>query len=282
MKRWAPILILVFVIGVLVSFGVFKKSGSPEAADYLPVSSPFHYTFNTEGVLEESSSMAESTSPYWWLNSGGRLTIQYNTGSTLRGDLLPTDPWRRAYQGSNPKDTDGGAHPQNLFRLISRSRWKNVRMEGSFRVLGDNWSDSENRNGSNGLFLLSRYQDQNNLYYAGIRVDGTAVIKKKLLGEYYILGTKQLSVEQYHEGNNSNLIPHNEWLMLRAETQNTSNGRVTIRLFMKRESDQAWEKLLEVSDPGATKTKTLTTEGSVGIRTDFMDVELKNITIEAM
>ena len=87
------------------------------------VNSPYLYRFNTDGVLEETATPETSTSAYWWLNSGGRLLIQNGVGMTIQGDLPELDKWHKLYLAASPLDTDNGFHPQNLFRLITRSKW---------------------------------------------------------------------------------------------------------------------------------------------------------------
>ena len=110
------------------------------------MSGSFLYTFNDAGVLEEAGSMSESSSPYWWLNSGGQLVIRGGTGSTIEGSTSPESAWRASYSADNPIDTDAGAHPQNIFRLVTRSLWGSVRQEAQFLITGDHFSASPNRN----------------------------------------------------------------------------------------------------------------------------------------
>jgi hypothetical protein len=152
----------------------------------------FFYTFNNDGTLYETSKEEWSSSPYWWLTSGGKLVIEEFVGKTNHGDLPITDPWRVLYAASNPLDTDNGRHPQNIFRLATKRTGTDVRVETLFKIERDNFSDSSNRNATNGLLLMSRYVDYNNLYYAGVRVDGAAVIKKKYNGRYYTLAYEKI------------------------------------------------------------------------------------------
>src|SRR6185369_4786389 len=96
------------------------------------VLSPFVYSFNVSGALQEAGSIDQSTSPYWWVNSGGTLLMQSGVGETMQGDDPATDKWHQLYAKSNPVDTDTGAHPQNLFRLVTRSMWENVQEQAQF------------------------------------------------------------------------------------------------------------------------------------------------------
>lgn len=234
----------------------------------------FIYSFNSPGILQEAPSMEKSTSPYWWLDSGGTLTIQGGIGYTAQGISSLTDRWRIAYAATSRIDTDLGAYPQNLLRLVSRTTWENVRQEASFRVEADNFTTSPNRNASNGLLLMSRYRDYNTLYYAGIRVDGTAVIKKKYKGTYYTLAQKPIFPGTYSPTANINLIPHNEWIHLRNETVTNADGSVSVRLYMKRANETSWKLLIEAKDASGKYggTPPIIGAGHIGIRTDFMDV----------
>lgn len=240
-----------------------------------PADAPFSYTFNVAGVLEEASSPRESTSPYWWLSSGGELLMGNDIGSTLQGEVQIGNPWRAAYARTSAVDTDGGSHPQNLFRLVSKRSWTDASLESSFLIKADNLSASPNRNGSNGLFLMSRYQDQDTLYYAGVRVDGTAVIKKKYHGTYYTLA-QTVAYPGAYGPNEPNLLPHSTWITLRADTVTLPGGAVRVTLY--RAAQGAWEELASAVDRG-TGGPPITAEGSDGIRTDFMDVEFSTIRI---
>lgn len=122
-------------------------------------STSFRDTFDRTGILEETGSMADSASPDWWLNSGGRLHLTGDGATTIVGSLLLSDPWRILYGLSSPIDTDGGDHPQNLFRLVTRSRWQSFRQELSFRILATNLSASPERNAWSGILLFHRYLD---------------------------------------------------------------------------------------------------------------------------
>ena len=114
------------------------------------------------------------------------------SGAAAQGHRADDDRWRVRYAISNPVDTDDGYLPQNLFRLILRQKWKNFRQSFYFQIRNVNMTDSPNRNASNGVLMFHRYVDSDNLYYAGVRVDGATVIKKKYRGTYYTLATKPM------------------------------------------------------------------------------------------
>ncbi|KKU77362.1 MAG: hypothetical protein UY04_C0059G0004 [Parcubacteria group bacterium GW2011_GWA2_47_7] len=269
---------LTVLIGTLLLSGP-ESFSKPTPSMPIVVTSPFFYTFNSAGILNEAGTMGNSTSPYWWLNSGGQLVMQNGIGETLQGDVSPLNRWRLLYALSNPVDTDGGRHPQNLFRLVSKSTWENVSQEAHFYIVADNFSGSPNRNQSNGLLLASRYTgDGQTLYYAGVRVDGTAVIKKKYRGTYYTLAQKQVFPGTYAiaagTSTSQNLLPHGVWLGLRLQTLTQSNGNVTLALFVQ-SSNGSWQEVLSATDDGGRavgNTPPITGAQYTGVRTDFMDV----------
>jgi hypothetical protein len=284
------LLIIVFGAGVttalIIAFAAtsfFSFPGNSGASVALTVSSPFQYNFLVPGQLNEAGSMDESTSPYWWLNSGGYFTLKNNVGMTAQGSVPSKNSWYRAYASSNALDTDGGTHPQNLFRLVTRSKWESVRQEASYYIVKDNFSSSPNHNASNGLLLMSRYADAGQtLYYAGIRVDGTAVIKKKYKGVYYTMAQEKVFPGTYSgTQDDKNLIPHQQWIRLRSDTKTNSGGTVTITLSMQLPG-KAWQVLLAATDTGKNYggTPPISASGYAGIRTDFMDVQFKDYRLE--
>lgn len=276
--RLAWIIAAAFVAIVLTAF--LARAGM--RADHLPTpQKDFVYPFTTPGVLAETDSPDHSASEYWWLNSGGKLIITEEYGETIQGPLHPLDPWRLEYALDNPVDTQTGFYPQNLFRLLTRSQWRDVRTQASFYIVASNGGLSPNRNESNGLFLMSRYSPGGQtLYYAGVRVDGMAIVKKKYRGEYTTLAETVVFPGEYSHETKTNLLPHGKWLGLRMETQ-THEGAVTIRLFMKAE-DGTWRELLTAVDTGSESEKPILQSGPVGIRTDFMDVRFRDFRAEPL
>jgi len=286
MKQEKPIRTGIIILLAIVVIAFFTSLGRrpvhvPEA---IRPDSPFTYSFKIDGILREAGSESETTSPYWWVNSGGALLIKDGMGLTLQGAEPKFDSWRLRYVRANADDTDNGYHPQNLFRLISRSPWKNPSIETSFLIVRDNLSTSTNRNESNGLLLMSRYAlDGQTLYYAGVRVDGTAVIKKKYHGTYYTMAQKQVFDGTYDRSTGSNLIPHGEWLTLKSDTVTKADGSVRIDLYLKRDTDSAWTLLLSASDDGRKYGNTpAILSGFAGIRTDFMDVQFDSFRINSL
>lgn len=269
--RIAILVLLLAGAGGLLIF----RPGQREEADNAPAAS-FEYLFDSTGTLAEADEMGHSTSPYWWLDSGALLTFASGTGKTIQWELPQGNPWRVLYKRTSPRDTSDGARPQNLFRLITKSEWLDARQEASFKIERYERSDSPNRNESNAVLLLSRYQDADNLYYAGLRVDGFAVIKKKYRGKYYTLDEARVFSGRYDRDTNPFLLPQGAWFGIRSETRNLENGKVEISLFYRMEGD--WRRVLQVVDTGE-QTPSITGKGHVGIRTDFMDVAFDDFRI---
>jgi hypothetical protein len=225
--------------------------------------------------------MLDSASQNWWLDSGAYFSVKSGIGGTVQGNLAADDPWRTQYLSVNPTDTDDGFHPQNIFRLLERNRFHNTVEQAYFMVTNDNLSDSPNRFESNGLLLWSRYRDSSNLYYAGLRVDGTLIIKKKKSENYYDIAQTQILPGTYDRTSNPNLIPHNQWIGLKSVVSDNSNGTVDIKLYTDMNNSGNWTLSLEGTDNGSSSVggSSLTASGYAGIRTDFMDVQFKDYRI---
>lgn len=235
------------------------------------------YNFSSTGVLQETGSMTESSSPYWWVNSGAYMKIDGTYGDTVKGSLDANNKWRLLYASTNPTDTDNGYHPQNIFRLVTKDMsYKNLKQESYFKITRDNLSTSSNRNASNGLLLFNRYQDGMNLYYTGIRVDGSAVIKKKKNGTYTTLAQKYgIFPGNYNTTDRTSLLPKDTWIGLRSEIKNNADGSVSIKLYMDKGKTGKWMLIDEATD----KSDVITGAGSGGIRTDFMDVSFDDFKL---
>lgn len=242
------------------------------AAPTANAASSFYYTFNVDGILKEAGSMTESSSPYFWLNSGGEVRIKSGAGSTILGALPSGSYWLLRYFSANALDTDGGKYPQNIFRLVTKNKWDNLTEEVKFKIAKINTTDTPNRDGYSGILLMSHYQDENNLYYAGVRMDGSAVIKKKKGGVYTTLAQKNgVFPGTYNKTSNPNLIPEDRWMKLKSETKPLADG-MEITLWLDRTDTGVWEKLLTVVD----SVNPVTGPASAGIRTDYMDVYFDN------
>lgn len=235
----------------------------------------FYDNFDREYVLQETGSLNESKDSNFWLSSGGYLLSSNGVGSTVKGELSSLDKWRVAYYISNSTDTDNGYHPQNIFRLVEKNKWTNYTQEAYFNIQKNNLSDSPNRNASNGILFFDRYQDAFNLYYTGVRVDGYAVIKKKINGEYYTMSYEPFSenLTTYDRTKNPNQLGENTWIGLRSVLNNNADGTVSIKLYTDEGRKGKWKLAAEALDDGLKYGgPVIKKEGYTGIRTDFMDV----------
>ncbi|MEX0919353.1 MAG: hypothetical protein WDZ64_01220 [Parcubacteria group bacterium] len=240
----------------------------------------YYYDFRVPSVLHETGSIEESRSPYWWLNSGAYLYIDEGVGRTVQGRLPRFSIWRLDYARSNPVDTENGFLPQNIFRLLTRGEWQDFNQEAYFKVVRENFTDSPNRNVSNGLMLMFRYQDSDNLYYIGLRKDGYAVVKKKLNGHYETLALERVMVGREDDSTlGLDSIPKNTWIGIRGEIVNNPDGSVTLRAFTDFGRLGMWRLVLETVDDGQEFGKPILESGHAGIRTDFMDVEFSEYKI---
>ncbi len=271
--RWiAAIAIAIAALLLFIFLEYFPKT--PVSDAYQNGEAPdFYYAFNEDEVFEETPTQ-NSGSEYWWLDSGGKLLIRGGVGSTIQGELRADDSWRKVYATTNATDTDNGAHPQNVFRLVSRKEWRNPSVEAGFRISATHQSSSPNRNESNGIFIMSRYIDSENLYYAGVRVDGHAVIKKKVNGVYTTLAQTTFIPGTYR---GASLLPQNTWIHLRSETH-TKDGAVTVTLSIRGSDTAPWDTLLTAIDNNAPITKS----ARIGLRTDFMDALFSPISVSEL
>ncbi len=261
-------------------FSIFVFSNITFANLAKVVTSPFYYDFRVDGAVNETGLMDDSTSPYWWLNSGGQFLLSGGLGMTLQGDLAVGSYWQKYYKIDNTIDTDGGIHPQNLFRLLTRSKWLSFEQQIDFKINKYNLSASTERYNPNGFLLFNRYLDGNNLYYTGVRVDGDVVIKKKIKGSYYTLAEKKFFTGTYNRTTNPNLIPLSTWIKMKSRIVTNTNGTVTISLFLDSTNSGIWTKVLEVVDDGKTfGGVVINSSGYAGIRTDFMDTAFDNYRI---
>ncbi|MGH7821181.1 MAG: hypothetical protein ACREQ9_15555, partial [Candidatus Binatia bacterium] len=215
----------------------------------------FRDPFDDAGVLAEAGDPRESVSDGWWLNSGGYFVVEDGIGRTLAGELAETDPWFRRYATSNPIDSDLGYHPQNVFRLITRDSWRDVREEVRFRIRKLHPSESPQRAESNGVLLMARYRGKDDLYYAGLRVDGRAIVKKKVGGRYLTLAEKPVYANDapYDRAANPILLPLERWIGLRTTVRNDESGGVFIRLDLREDDAAAWTPIIEVHDDGRSR-----------------------------
>ncbi len=243
----------------------------------------FSEDFSRDALLVETGSMNESVSANWWLNSGAYLSISKGLGETVQGELSKQDEWRIKYKDYNSSETDDGYHPQNIFRLVTRYQWKNFLQESYFKINRYILSQDKARSESNGLLLFNRYQDGDNLYYTGLRVDGTVVIKKKVKGIYYTMAQEPLYPGKYDRKSKPNLLPIEAWIGLQSEVRDNPNGTVSIKVYRDKDRSGDWQLILTAIDDGKKYGgAAIKNEGYAGIRTDFMDVEFDDYKIEEL
>ncbi len=231
-----------------------------------------NFDYATPSVITEKSDRKDSNNANWWLSSGAYVQSANGYLHTVQGKLKSTDRFRGLYAASNPTDTDNGYYPQNLLRLVTQAKFTNFSQQVFFNISQINQSSSPNRNQSNGVFFFHRYQDSNNLYYVGIRVDGYAVVKKKIAGHYSFLKSVVVYPGQYHPVTQPNLLPIHRWIGIKTELASNVRNGVDIILYLNDpQFGSGWTKILQVEDNGANGERIMH-EGYAGIRSDFMDV----------
>lgn len=234
----------------------------------------------TERVIEETGSPEESSDPHWWLNSGAYLYIAKNIAKNREGVLKEGDPWRARYAASNPIDTENGARPQNIFRLLSKRTWEDTAQLAYFKITSENRSESPRQSPSNGIFFYQHFADRNNTYYVGIRLNGHIIIYKKAGGVYHTLAIVPFFVRPSHTKKEVSILPHEKWIGLKSEIRNKPDG-VHISLFIDPGETGTWIQSLEVVDSGELGGPAITA-GRAGIRSDFLDLEIKDYRVTAL
>jgi hypothetical protein len=235
-------------------------------------------------VIEEANPVENSHDPFWWLNSGGYYFEDRGIGRTVHGELPEGDKWRALHDKSNPRDTEQGKRPQNIFRLVTKGVYASFTQEVYFNITTYNLTDSPERAGSNGILFFSNYQDGDNLYYSGIRVDGRPVQKKKIgpprNSVYHNLAyPPQIFPGVFDRETSPNLLPIDKWIGLRNVTTIESDGSVSLRLYIDKEANSAWELIAESRDDGGIAGPPFPA-GRAGIRSDFMDLRFRRYKIE--
>jgi len=224
--------------------------------------------------LEEAGNASESKSASYWLDSGAYVYLQREKNiKSVQGELQ-SSKWHRIYKETNPSDTDNGEHPQNIFRLIYRSKKINFEQSAFFKINKINLSSSPNRNSSNGILFFSHYIDSDNLYYTGLRVDGKAIIKKKIKGEYITLAEEQLVDGEYNTVSSPNLLPEKQWIGIKSTTETLENS-VDLKLYKYDNNLNKWELILQAKD----LDNPILSSGFAGIRTDFLDFECRDYSV---
>lgn len=240
---------------------------------------PLTYTFSSNGVLFETDTMAQSPSPYLWLQSGGMLVLVNGIGSSIRGTLSATDPIRAQYAQNLPSISDNGTHPQNAFKLFAKTSIKDVSASVYLNRKSDNLANAANRHSYTGESIIARYQNEKTFYYAGIRVDGSIVIKKQNNGSYHTLASKQIFPGTYDANTNYNLIPLSKWIGLKLVVVDTSDG-VKLTAYTDIGKTGTWKLALTAIDDPQKFGPAITNGGYVGIESDFADVQIDTFAVQ--
>ncbi len=285
MKYIYKMLILSSFVGILMFFAVVDVADSSSA---IAQSTPsFSYSFGTNGTLEEASTPTQSSSAYFWLKSGGVMTISNGVGATNQGSLPATNKWRVAYAASSSVQTDNGYHPQNVFKLFTRSAWQNVRHTVSFNIQDDNLTNIANRHPYDGVFLIDRYDMANDSYYMmGFRTDGAGVLKKKVGDKFYTLQYSPLffvgdDSGDYDSASRFNMLLKNTWIMMRSEIRNNANGTVDLQFYYNY-CGFGWILAGFATDDGVLYGPVLGGSGLAGVQSDFMDVQYDDYALEGL
>lgn len=274
--------IVSLIVSITTLFGLgfaLLPSSVATASTAITVPLPWTYTFNSPGVLNQTTSGGTSGSAYWWVEGGGQLVLSNGVGGTLQGDTTSANPWYAVYAKSLAVTSDNGKHPQNTFETLLRTPILNTDQSVSVQVSKDNLANTVNRVPWNGIHLISRWQDNSNYYFAGIRDDGHAIIKKEVNGVYYTLAEKQIFPGTWSISN-PDLLPKNTWMNMRMTTNTDSSGAVHIDLYLDQTQSGTWTLLLDAVDTG-TRGAIINTPGLEGIRSDYMDLSMDNYKLFA-
>lgn len=287
--------LLIIIISIFTIFTIANESYVSLDSNYIisevaplnvfqagPKMIGFTENFDKDSLIEENWPIKRSGDNNWWVSSGAYLYVRDGVGETIQGNLNMSDKWVNKFNLANAKDTANGYRPQNIFRLVYKKKASDYTQSVYSRINYYDESESENRNASNGILLFNRYQDEFSLYYAGVRVDGNLVIKKKLNGVYYTLALKQIFEGDYDRFNNPNLIPIDTWIGIKTVVQTVEKNKVKISLYTDIGRTGIWTLALEVLDSGELFDKVITKPGYGGIRTDFMDASFDDFEFKLM
>ncbi len=220
-----------------------------------------------EVALEESYS-----SQFWYLNSGGIMYLDEKDQPVRTSwGAISSFRWADEYKKTNPKESDSGIHPQNIFRVYTLKTFGNYEQKLYFKVHDNNLSDPNNRHAYNGVSLV-HYKDQNNMYLFRIRMDGRAEITKKVNGNWleYPLVAKRIFDRNVGIGQDYNSIPSDIWIGIKSQVESTRNG-VKLKFYVD-PGDGVWQ-VLESQD------RDLPVKGQGGIWSDFMDLSFRDYSI---
>lgn len=240
------------------------------------------YEFKVDGVLQEAASAPLSSSPSWWLLSGGSLIIENGVGRTIHGKLSTENAIRKRYALDQPVSSDNGYHPQNIFKLLTKETPRDFRQEITVTVKDLNLLNSQNVNPWNAVSLISRYQNGTAFYYGSLRMDGKAVIKKKAGGAHYDLASAKPIDGTYEALGRPNLLPLNQTMRLALETMTNDDGSVALRMYRDETNSGAWKLIAEARDDGISKGPVISAGGHAGFFSDYMDLVFDDYGIDVV
>jgi hypothetical protein len=156
--------------------------------------------------------------------------------------------------------------------------WTDISQQASLYINKQNVSLSTERDAWSGILFFDRYQDQNNLYYAGMRDDGHVVIKKKKNGNYTTLKETAYFPGTYNRNTKPTLLPMGKWIGLKSEIKTNINNSVTISVYIDNNNTGSWVLAATVTD----SNNPILSAGYIGIRGDFRDFAFDNYTMKAI
>lgn len=234
----------------------------------------------TNGGLQEADQERLSDSNEWWLEAGGLVHITDTGFKTLHGPVADDNQMRLKYAEYSSRVSDNGYHPQNSFRLYNRNSAENKHQEMTATVDADNLYNRDNVQPWNGLSQVMRFQDSDDYYFAEIRMDGKAVIKRVHDGLFTTLAAEKIFPGEYDAMENHNLIPLNTPIHMTSDITTTDDGNVEITFTVDVENDGNVEGQLSVVDDGSRYANDpLTKSGKSGVYSDYMEMTVTDYSV---
>jgi hypothetical protein len=210
---------LLFIIVVIVGVTVVVVIVS--------VQPRFELDLRTPRIITEAGKSEQDLD----ITSGGALIVRDGLGSTLTGRTTPQDVWY-VY---NPRNFDQVKvmYPQIVFRAVTPGdsiNWSNYEVKLSIIPTEHVVSTSPEVDGTDGIYLFFHYQDQDNLYVAGLTKDGRIVIKRKGSSYYGLIAEQYIFEGVYHRNDNFITPFVGSTITLTGVIKNLDNGNVAITI----------------------------------------------------
>lgn len=278
LKKFARAAVVLSMFTIVLGLSLYFQTKERNVA----FGSDFSEDFEVAQVVSETNTPEKSLNQNWWVSSGAQVIFEDGVGRTIRGTIPESSSWRSAYARTAPVDTEGGYRPQNIFRMLTQRMWQEYTQQLYFKINAISTSSSSRRTAWNGVFLFNRLQDQDNLYYTGLRVDGHAVIKKKINGTYFTLAYVPVFEGAYHKTKTPSLIPLDTWIGMKAEVYDVSSTTASLALYMDIGRTGRWQLVASAQDNGTQYGgQAFLSAGRGGVRTDFMDVAFDEYSLTA-